>query len=289
MLAIVLASLPACAVVARPRPPAAALRAVASPMPLLLGVNDGGHTGVPQAIAARYCTANRDLLIRAAVSSADEARVVLDSLQACARLHGLLLVEKADVGLVQQLAPFLASRSDVWGVELGNELDLAGLTPPLFASFIGASRDALRAAGYRGRIVIGGTYTVDDHQPQDFEAYLRPAVTACPDCLVALHWYGDTSDYWLARVQALGWQVLVTEFGMPACTSTQENAQLAYYREKLSALRRPGNILGAVVYQRLSAAAPCNATDASHLAHFGFERPDGSLKPGAQVFSEAAQ
>lgn len=285
VIAVAVASLQACTALP-PRPPAPPLKAVTTAAPFLLGVNDGGHTGVPADIAHRYCAANREFVNRAAVSSVDEAAVVLESLKACDRLHGLLLVEQADVHLVQQLAPFVAQRPDVWGVELGNELDLAGLTPQQFATFIVSSRAALRDAGYMGRILIGGIYTVDRHSPQDFEAYVRPAIAACPDCLLALHWYGDTSDYWLARVQALGVDVVVTEFGMPACTPAQEDQQLAYLREKLSAFRRTGNVLAAIVYQRLSAPAPCTDTDASHLAHFGFERPDGSLKPAVAIFSE---
>jgi hypothetical protein len=254
------------------------------PVPLLLGMNDGGHTGVPGPIVDRYCATNREFVIRAAVLSVDEAAVVLDSLKPCARLHALLLVEKKNLALVEALSAFSRTRADIWGFEIGNELDLAGLSPEQFGSFVGASYAALRAAGYAGHIVIGGIYTVDNHQPQDFEAYLRPALAVCPDCIVGLHWYGSTSTEWLARVQALGFPVAVTEFGVPACTPAQEVAQFAYFREQLAAYARTGNVLLAIPYQRLSAPAPCDDSDASHLAHFGLERPDGTLKPAAALF-----
>lgn len=280
VIAIAVAGLQACASVAPP-----VLKPVSSPAPLLLGMNDGGHTGVPRPIVDRYCALNRDFVIRAAVLSVDEAAVVLDSLKPCARLRALLLVETNDLALVRALAAFSRTRADIWGIELGNELDLAGLTPWQFNDFIAQAWGLLRQAGYEGQIITGGIYTVDDHQPQDFLTYLRPALDSCPDCVIGLHWYGNTSDAWLARVQALGLPVAVTEFGMPACTPAQEAAQLAYFTEKLSAFRRTGNVIAAIPYQRLSAAAPCDGSDASHLAHFGLERPDGTLKPAAAIFA----
>jgi hypothetical protein len=280
LLLAVTACLQACASVARPTP---VLQPV-QPVPLLLGMNDGGHTGVPGRIVDRYCAANREFVIRAAVLSVDEATAVLDSLKPCARLHGLLLVEKKNLPLVEALSGLSRTRADIWGFELMNEPDLAGLSPAEFGGFIGAGYAVLRGAGYTGHIVIGGIYTVDNHQPQDFEEYLRPALAVCPDCIVALHWYGSTSNEWLARVQALGFPVAVTEFGVPACTPAQEVAQFAYFREQLAAYARTGNVLLAIPYQRLSAPAPCDDSDASHLAHFGLERPDGTLKPAAALF-----
>jgi len=203
----------------------------------------------------------------------------------CPRIHVLLLVESADAALVASLADSLQKPQGlppVWGIELGNELDLAGLTPEQFGAFVGGSRDALRRAGFTGNIVTGGIYTVDRHEPQDFVAYLAPASTACSDCMIGLHWYGDTSDRWLARVQALERPVAITEFGMPSCTARQDSAQRVYLQEKLAAFARiPA--LAAIVYQRPSAPEPCNNSDASHLAHFGLQRPDGSWKPGEAI------
>ncbi len=275
------AGLQACASITA-LPPAPPLKPVATAAPLLLGVNDGGHTGVPPEIVDRYCGWNRELVIRSAVLSVAEMNLVIDSLRPCTRLHSLVLVEKNDLALVQALANWIGTSCDrlpecdshlPWGIELGNELDLAGLTPWQFNDFIAQASALLRHAGYRGTIITGGIYTVDNHSPQDFETYLRPALDSCPDCVVGLHWYGDTSEYWLARVQALGLPVAVTEFGIAACTPAQETAQLAYVRDRLTAYARPGNVQLAIVYQRLSASAPCDGTDASHLAHFGFQRP----------------
>ena len=251
---------------------------------MLLGINDGFHSPVAPEVAAHYCDWNKDIVLRSPILSADQATALRQSVASCPRIHVLLLIEGADSALAAAIAPDL-QRPDlppVWGVELGNERDLDGLTPEQFGTFVGAAHDALRAAGFTGNIVTGGIYTVDRHSPQDFAEYLAPAIAACPDCLVGLHWYGDTSDNWLARVQALNKPVAVTEFGMPSCTAAQDDAQLAYLQEKLAAYARVPALV-AIVYQRPSAPEPCNNSDNSHLAHFGLQRPDGSWKPGEQV------
>jgi hypothetical protein len=252
---------------------------------MVIGINDAFHSPLPPEIAAHYCDTGRDIVLRAPVLSADQATALRQSVASCPRIRVLLLVENADDALVASLAASLQKSQGlppVWGVELGNERDLAGLTPQQFGAFVGSSRDALRSAGFTGHIVTGGIYTVDRHEPQDFAAYLAPAIAACSDCVIGLHWYGDTSDTWLARVQALERPVAITEFGMPSCTATQNEAQLAYLREKLTAFARiPA--LAAIVYQRPSAPEPCNNSDASHLAHFGLQRPNGSWKPGEAI------
>ena len=206
--------LSACAT-ARPRPRAvAALEAVTGPK-MLLGINEG--PAVPPAVVAHYCGYNREFIVRAPVKSAADATAALDTIASCTRLRSLWLVEKDDLALVRALA-LVASTRAPWGIELGNELDLAGLTAQQFAVWVRSARMILRDAGYSGIIVTGGVYSVDGHQPQDFEDYVRPAMDACSDCYVGLHWYGDTSEYWLSRVQHLGVPAMVTEFGLPSCT-----------------------------------------------------------------------
>ncbi len=261
------------------------LKTVDSSAPrMLLGINDAFHSPVAPDAAAHYCGWNRDIVLRSPILSAEQATALRQSVASCPRIHVLLLIEGADSTLAAALAPDL-QRTDlppVWGVELGNERDLAGLSPEQFGAFVGAAHDALRAAGFTGNIVTGGIYTVDRHEPQDFATYLAPAIAACPDCIVGLHWYGDTSDSWLARVQALNKPVAVTEFGMPSCTAAQDDAQLAYLQEKLAAYARVPALV-AIVYQRPSAPEACDNSDTSHFAHFGLQRPDGSWKPGEQV------
>lgn len=274
-LAAACASLPA-------RPPAT-LQPV-RPVPLLLGINDGYHGPIPSDIVAHYCAWQRPLIVRAPVVTVAQAAAVLESVQPCPQIRLWLLVEQPDLALVQQLAPFVASHA-VEGVELGNELDLAGVSPQAFAGFVAASRDVLRRAGYRGWIILGGIYTVDDHQPQDFADYVRPALQACRDCILGLHWYGDTSDYWLARVQAIGAPAVVTELGRPACPASEEEAQAVYLERQLQAYARAGNVLAAIVYQRPSAPAPCDHSDTSNLAHFGLQRVDGTWKPAERIFT----
>jgi hypothetical protein len=220
-------------------------------------------------------------VLRAPVLSTEQATALRQSVASCPHIQVLLLIEEADVALAGAIAPGLQQPDlpPVWGVELGNERDLAGMSPQQFGAFTQAAHDALRGGGYSGQIVTGGIYTVDRHQPQEFDQYLAPAMAACPDCTIGLHWYGDTSDAWLARVQALGRPVAITEFGMPSCTPGQDDAQNAYLQEKLSAYARvPAR--AAIIYQRPSAPEPCNDSDVSHLAHFGLQRPDGSWKPG---------
>ena len=252
---------------------------------MLLGINDAYHSPLGPDVAAHYCDWNKDIVLRSPILSAEQATALRQSVASCPRIHVLLLIEGADSALAAAIAPDL-QRLDlppVWGVELGNERDLAGLTPQQFGAFVGTAHDALRAAGFTGNIVTGGIYSVDRHEPQDFATYLAPAIAACPDCVVGLHWYGDTSDSWLARVQALNRPVAVTEFGMPSCTAGQDDAQRTYLQEKLAAYARVPALV-AIIYQRPSAPEPCNNSDNSHLAHFGLQRPDGSWKPGEQVF-----
>jgi hypothetical protein len=252
---------------------------------MLRGINDAFHTPLSPELTAHYCEWNQDIVLRSPILSADQATALRRSVASCPRIHVLLLIEGADSALAAALALDL-ERPDlppVWGVELGNERDLAGMMPQQFGAFVGAAHDALRAAGFTGNIVTGGIYSVDRHEPLDFAAYLAPAIAACPDCVVGLHWYGDTSETWLARVQALNRPVAVTEFGMPSCTIAQDNAQRAYLQEKLAAFARVP-ALAAIVYQRPSAPEPCNNSEASHLAHFGLQRPDGSWKPADQLF-----
>jgi hypothetical protein len=251
---------------------------------MLVGINDAFHSPLPPELAAHYCDWNKDFVLRSPILSAEQATALRQSVASCPRIHVLLLIEGADCALAAAIAPDL-QRTDlppVWGVELGNERDLDGLTPQQFGAFVGAAHDALRAAGFTGNIATGGIYTVDRHEPQDFATYLAPAIAACPDCIVGLHWYGDTSDSWLARVQAVNKPVAVTEFGMPSCTPAQDDAQLAYLQEKLAAYARVPALV-AIIYQRPSAPEPCNNSDNSHLAHFGLQRPDGSWKPAEQV------
>jgi hypothetical protein len=126
---------------------------------MLIGINDGYHSPLPPELVAHYCASNRDVVLRSPVLSAEQATAVRQSVASCPRIKVLLLIEDANVALAAALAPDL-QRPDlppVWGVELGNERDLAGMTPQhwrvrgLFTTPRGGFRD----------IVTGGIYTVD--------------------------------------------------------------------------------------------------------------------------------
>jgi hypothetical protein len=277
-------TLPACATARSQRRTVAALEAVTAPA-MLLGINEGPV--VPPEVAAHYCGYNREFIVRAPVKSAADATLALGTIASCPRLKSLWLVEKDDLAVVRELAPGVRDHAP-WGIELGNELDLAGRTPQQFAAWVRSARQLLRDAGYVGIIVTGGVYSVDGHQPQDFEEYVRPAIDACPDCYVGLHWYGDTSEYWLSRVQHLGVPAMVTEFGLPSCTPAQDAAQRTYTQQQLAAYEQTGKVVASIFYQHNSADVPCNNSDTSHLAHFGLQRPDGTYKPVDALFKAPA-
>jgi len=77
---------------------------------------------------------------------------------------------------------------------------------------------------------------------------------------------------------------MVTEFGLPSCTATEDAAQRTYVEQQLAAYARTGKVVASIFYQHNSADVPCNNSDASHLAHFGLQRPDGSYKPVDALF-----
>lgn len=269
LLAIVALSM-ACAVGPRP-----VLTPHTEPIPHL-GINLGPERFTP--VYLEYLASiQRPLTLRVGVHSGVQAAAVLSEVAPYPDLTVLLLVEQPDLGLVADLlavkdAPQLA------GVELCNECDLQGLTPWQFGDFISRGSQILRQGGYEGLILIGAVYTVDHHEPQDFLTYVRPALVACPDCVLALHWYGDTSDEWLARVQEIQRPIAVTEFGMPSRTPAEDDAQRIYLQEKLRAFTRVGARY-AIVYQLVSGPS------ASNLDNFGLLRFNNTPKPAAfEVF-----
>ncbi len=247
-----------------PRP---VLQPHAEPIPHI-GINAG-----PERFTADYLehfAAWGPTTIRTSVRSGDEVPRIMRAVESYPSLRVLLLVEKADLSLVQLVLP-VKDHPQLAGVELGNELDLAGLSPQEFAAWTARARDLLIANGWTHDIVTGGIYTVTD----DTLRYAAAALAAMPcDVLFGVHLYGDSSDRVLADLQqAAGChKIAVTEFGMPSRTRREDEQQAAYAAEKIAAFRRLGAAY-AIIYQC------CSAPDNSNLSNFGLQRADRSWKP----------
>jgi hypothetical protein len=97
------------------------------------------------------------MTVRAGVTTADGAAWVLDTCDKTTPrpIQCLFLVQGIEPALVQDLGAVLRDRTDV-GIELGNELNLAGVAPTDFGAFVLDSYTKLRDLGYRGEIWSGG-------------------------------------------------------------------------------------------------------------------------------------
>ncbi len=210
------------------------------------------------------------LTLRVPVQSAEEAKLVLAAVEAYPDLSVLLLVERPDLVLVTSLLA-VKDHPQLRGFELGNELDLAGISAEQFGVFVLAGYRILREGGFLGNIISGGIYTVDS----DSLSYLRAASLQWPaDIMVGLHWYGDASDEWLAAVQSFARQIAVTEYGMAARNQQEELQQAAYLKEKATAFQRLGASF-AIIYMLGSGPTQSN------LDNFGILRADATPKRAA--------
>ena len=233
-----------------------------------IGINAGPERFTPDYL--EHFSAWGRITIRTGVRSVDEARRVLQSLPPYPSLRVLLLVEKADRALVQALL-LVKDFPQLAGVELGNELDLAGLSADEFATWTQTAYDLLIGGGWHRDVISGGIYTVTAATLR----YAAPALARLPcEALFGVHLYGNSSDRVLADLQqAAGChQIAVTEFGMPSRTPKEDQAQAAYVADKLNAFRRVGATY-ALIYQC------CSAPDRSNLSNFGLERADRTWKP----------
>jgi hypothetical protein len=235
------------------------------------GINAGPERFTP--VYLQFLAAYQQrLVVRTAVLSAEDAVRVLDAVQPYPDLSVLLLVEHADLDLVQALL-VVKDHPQLAGIELGNELDLLGLSPAAFAAFVTTATQLLTAGGYRGDILSGGLYTVSD----ETLAYAAPMLAALPcDQVFGVHLYGDASDAVLARLQqAAGChQIAVTEFGMASRTPSEDQAQALYLQAQLTAFTRLGARY-ALIYQC------CSGPSASNLDNFGIVTFDNTPKRAA--------
>ncbi len=252
-------------------PPRAAHKFVAgTPAPILLvGTNDGIGGPVPINVVDRYCASSKLHLYRIPFRSVEQATTQYASVQRCASARIIWLIETKNLALTQQLATWLSDgtqQPQSLGVELGNELDLAGVSSHDFAVFVKAGRDMLRAAGWTRWIITGGIYEVNEGHA----SYAREALDACADCIFALHWYGDDDDDTMNDVQSYHRLFIVTETGAPSCNKGRnEDTQALFLAERFQRLPQLGNLLGIIVYERAS------DTSGTDLGCFGTEQPDG--------------
>lgn len=216
------------------------------------------------------------LTLRVPVHSYTEARDVLDSVRPYSTLSVLLLIEKPDLDLVTAVLPAMV---DAWpgrlaGIELGNELDLYGLTPQQFGAFVLAGYQQLRRH-YDGPIISGGIFSVQD----DSLDYVRHASVNWPaDIVLGIHPYEALDDDVLAKLQAFHRQIAATEYGMPSRNAAEDQAQDAYLRSQTAMLTRLG-AAWALIYQLVSGA--CG--DLSNLANFGLLDCHNSPKPSMEL------
>lgn len=216
-------------------PPTVPIRTV------LLGIVDGFHGPLPANIVARYCG---PITIRTPQLSGAGLDAFLASITPCPSFKVIALVEGLDI----QLTADFATRP-VWGIELGNELELApnNLTPQQYASFIAQADAAIRAANPSVIIITGGVYTLD----ADTKARILAALAVCPGCWVGVHLYEDLAQADLDWLAALPTQIAVTETGYPTrCDPTRLPQQLEWLQSRRALFSTVPNIALMVVYQR---------------------------------------
>lgn len=222
-----------------------------------LGLNDAFHGPLPPDIVAKYCG---PITIRTPQLSGVALDTFLGSIIGCPSFHTLALVEGPDVAL----AADFARRRGLWGIELGNELELAphNLSVQQYADFIGTASQAIQAWNPDLIIITGGVYTLDS----DTKTRISAAHTACPTCWVGVHLYQDLSQSDLDWLGALPTQIAVTETGFPTrCDPARLQQQAEWLASRRALFSTVPNIALMVIYQRP------NGADCSDLSTFGID------------------
>ncbi len=218
-----------------------------------LGIVAGFREPLQSVVVTRYCGHT----IRTPQVSADGLRAYYLSVAACPTLRTIVLVEAPDLALVRALAPLL---HDGDALELGNELELHGLTVAQYADWLQQARESARFVAPTVRLITGGVFTLN----ADTQPYLLAARAACPDCTLGVHLYEGLSDADLAWLQALNAPLAVTEFGAPArCDGGV--GQRAWISQQWAQFARVPAITAAVVYQR-AVGPTCSDLDTFGIA-----------------------
>jgi hypothetical protein len=241
----------------------------------------GSYRG-PLDAATLSTLATTNLTLRAGVATAQQAQQIVDSVKPYPSLHVLWLVEAADDSIVKAIEPIAQASLQTWGIELGNELDLGGLSSKQFGDWVLRNHTWLRAAGYTGRVVSGGIFAV---QPETLKWLTDAGSQNWPaDIIIAVHRYGDpdSSDKYTSRdaenqaiLQATrGHQVVVTEFGYPTHTSADE----AWAAE---AVKRDISWFGKLAAPLITQYQLLDGPGTGNIDHFGIKTVDGRWKTGA--------
>ncbi len=252
-------------------------------VPLHLGVVGSYHGPLGDADLKVLAT-SPDLTLRAAVTSLDQAWAIVKAVRPYPTIHVLWLLEEADGPLLEALMPVLLAPAPnpTTGVELGNELDLKGVSAEAFGRWIQAATSALRANGYDGRVVSGGIYSTT---PEALAYLTRAGVGTWPaDVVVAVHRYGDPdgpvsgyasrlTETAAIRATVAGHPLAFTEFGYPSMPSTEAWTLEAVTRD-LGWFRQAGATL-ATLYQFT------DGPSAAAIDHYGIKAIDGRWKPVA--------
>lgn len=207
-----------------------------------LGLNDGFHGPIPGEIAARYVGYRVAPVIRTPQLSKAGLNTFLLSV-AGLPIRTLALIEAPDADLAAAFGTF----ADLAAIENGNELELPphDVTPAQYADAQGAMRDAERAAGFRGDIIMGGVYAITD----DTQQAIRLALARCRDCLVGVHLYSP-SDRDLEFLNRLAADIAITETGAPTnCQPAKLHEQAAYLTRLYAQARQIARLKYFIVYQ----------------------------------------
>lgn len=233
-----------------------------------MGLNAGPERFTADNLA--HLVALGPMTLRTGVQSSQQARDVLAAVEPYPGLTVLLLVEKADLGLVAQLLN-VKDHPQLAGIELVNEPELQGLTAQQWGASVNAAYRQLTDGGWTKAIISGGLYTVDDSTIQ----YMRDANLPVGLSCRAWHFYGDWTDAVLAQMRQFGCAA-ITESGMPSRTAADDQGQLAYLSQGKATADR-GGAASFYIYQLASGPS------SSNLDNFGLQRFGLSWKPAESL------
>jgi hypothetical protein len=222
--------------------------------PIQIGINDGFHGTVSPEIFAADCPA----MIRSPQTSGPALAAFLTA----APCAVLALIEAPDLKLVEAFA-----RERPAAIELGNELELPPheLTPAQYGQWIRSATAILKAADYRGVVVLGGVYALTDETKQAIKLGISACIDSGLTCRVGVHLY-DASDADLAWLRALHWPIWVTEIGAhDNCRPADIAAKKPWLASQLARLSTVPLIERVFIYQR------ARGSDCSDFSTFGIE------------------
>lgn len=207
-----------------------------------IGLNDGFHSPLPSALAARYSEYRTAPVLRTPQLSKAALNTFLLSV-AGLPIRTLALIEAPDPLLAEQFATF----EDLCCIENGNELELPPheLTPQQYADVQGQMCAAELATGFRGDILLGGVYALTD----ETKLAILLAHAQCPTALIAVHLYTISRED-IDFLNSLDADIAITETGSPTnCQPSKLQAQAAYQQALYAKARQIHRLKYFLVYQ----------------------------------------